>query len=228
MEIYAAQKIYAENLLKEAAEAMSLGKEWPNETPHKEKRLPYYPAQNDYRFHGCSFNFCELVNSVEINLLRGKLCTITDIVFSNRHRSFHHTTEYTTSHHITSHPTPHPLNHTSFCISRDTGTLHAKWHDACTGTFGQLFLHEASNSPTNEWHGLRILALKRESQLYECLLPQSLRTERESQQETERERKRDEQREKRREEKREPCEKRETDRETVQSARDAPGDARAS
>ena len=33
MEIYAATKVYAKNLLKEVSEVMSLGKEWLNETP---------------------------------------------------------------------------------------------------------------------------------------------------------------------------------------------------
>ena len=36
-EIYAAKKIYAKNLLKDAAEATSLGKEWPEVSPYKEE-----------------------------------------------------------------------------------------------------------------------------------------------------------------------------------------------
>ena len=35
MEIYAGKKMYAKNLLEEAAAALRLGKEWPNESPHK-------------------------------------------------------------------------------------------------------------------------------------------------------------------------------------------------
>ena len=77
---------------------------------------------------------------------RGNLCTITDMFFRNRHRremSFflprnrrHH---LITAHHI------------ALSISARTGTNHATWHEACTRIIGQLFLHEASNSPTNEW-----------------------------------------------------------------------------
>ena len=37
LEIHAARKRYAKNLLKEAAEALSLGRTWINETPPKEK-----------------------------------------------------------------------------------------------------------------------------------------------------------------------------------------------
>ena len=36
MDIYAGKKICAKNMLKEAANAMRLCKEWLNETPHKE------------------------------------------------------------------------------------------------------------------------------------------------------------------------------------------------
>ena len=39
IEIHAAKKIYAKNLLHDVAEAMSLGKEWLNETPHKNSWL---------------------------------------------------------------------------------------------------------------------------------------------------------------------------------------------
>ena len=160
MEIYAAQKIYAENLLKEAAEAMSLGKEWPNETPHKEKRLPYHPAQNDYRFLGCSFNFCELGNSVEINLLRGKLCTITDMVFFRTvievFTTQQNTPHHITSHHNTSHPTPHPMTTPLFASAEiqahfmPSGMMLAQEHlDNC------FFTKRAIRQPTNGTaHGL--------------------------------------------------------------------------
>ena len=35
MEIHAAKKIYAKNLLKEAVVEVRLGEEWPDESPHK-------------------------------------------------------------------------------------------------------------------------------------------------------------------------------------------------
>ena len=53
MEFYAAKKIYAKNLLKEVAEAMRLGEEFHNETPHKEewavlqKKQEQATARND-------------------------------------------------------------------------------------------------------------------------------------------------------------------------------------
>ena len=37
LEIHAAKKSYAKNLLKAAAEALSLGRRWINETPHNEE-----------------------------------------------------------------------------------------------------------------------------------------------------------------------------------------------
>ena len=68
------------------------------------------------------------------------------------------TTTVTTTHCIKyQHAQTHTAqtHHTSFehlsISSASTRPLHSKWHEACTGILGPMFLHAASNSPTDDY-----------------------------------------------------------------------------
>ena len=143
--------------------------------------------------------------------MRGKLSTITDIGFFlwNRHflttqqpthrlqhwRNGQHNDDNITKQHARTQHSTDTSHHTKHILlsSTDTGPLHSKWHEACTGTLGQFFLHDANICGRQGMgHGPRTLALRasqsrvyRESKLNEWSLSLLLRTERESRQETE-------------------------------------------
>ena len=79
---------------------------------------------------------------MEINPCGCDLWTITDSVFEpviDDDNTLHHKSIHTNTHKNTQHSPPHHTKHI-FLSSTDTGPLHYKWYEACTGTLGHLFL----------------------------------------------------------------------------------------
>ena len=148
---------------------------------------------------------------MEINpcgVICGRLQTVFFEPVIDDDNTLHHISIHTNTHKNTQHSPPHHTKHI-FLSSTDTGPLHSKWYEACTGTLGHLFLawceqvRPTRNGPWPPHSGpqARQGRVCRESQLDErslsSLLKELLRGKRKKERWAEREKERRETREER-------------------------------